>query len=234
MNRQVGMITIGQSPRADITGDVVSMIGDCVSMVETGALDELDPRADLAELAMDATTSTGVRYVTRLRDGRQVEITEGKLLPLLRKCIETLNERDIWIRALLCTGEYPDLADVPGLVRPYALIHHLMDAVLPSGCLGVIVPDESQVALKKKEWTTPNRECVVGVASPYLDCELIPEVASELAARGAQMLVLDCLGFSLDDKRRAMDSASRPVVLPRSILAWTLKELTCQPERRMC
>jgi len=234
MNTQVGMITIGQSPRTDITGDVTCIIGDSINVVEIGALDELDPSADLAELARGVNTSTAVRYVTRLRDGRQVEITEEKLLPLVSKCIEMLNERDIWIKALLCTGEYPDLAGVPGLIRPYALIHHLMDAVFPAGRLGVIVPGESQAALKEKEWTTRDRECVVGVASPYVDRQLIPEVASDLAERGAQVLVLDCLGFSLDDKRRAMGSANRPVVLPRSVLAWTLKELTCQPERRKC
>ena len=234
MNSQVGMITIGQSPRTDITSDVKCTIGDSVDLVEIGALDELDPGADLAELSRGATKSTAVQYVTRLRDGRQVEITEEKLLPLLRKCVETLDGRGVWIKALLCTGEYPDLADVPGLVRPYALIHHLIDAAFPAGRLGVIVPGESQAGLKQKEWTTPRRECVVGVASPYVDSQLIPKVASDLAERGAQIIVLDCLGFSLDHKKRAMESAGRPVVLPRSVLAWTLKELTCQPERGNC
>lgn len=234
MNTRVGMITIGQSPRTDITGDIRCMIGDSIGMVEIGALDELDTGVDLAVLAGQAKKSTEVQYVTRLRDARQVEITEEKLLPLLRKCIETLNERDIWIKALLCTGEYPDLAGVPGLIRPYALIHHLINAVFPAGRLGVIVPGESQVALKEKEWTTPDRECVVAVASPYVGSQLIPEVASDLAERGAQVIVLDCLGFSLDDKRRAIDSANRPVVLPRSVLAWTLTELTCRPERGKC
>jgi len=41
MNSQVGMITIGQSPRTDITSDVKCTIGDSVDLVEIGALDEL-------------------------------------------------------------------------------------------------------------------------------------------------------------------------------------------------
>ena len=45
---KVGLITVGQSPRSDVVPDMAAILGGDVEILEAGALDGLQPRADRA------------------------------------------------------------------------------------------------------------------------------------------------------------------------------------------
>ncbi|HHY46610.1 MAG TPA: AroM family protein [Firmicutes bacterium] len=234
MSCKIGLITIGQAPRSDITQDIRAVLGDSVELVEAGALDFLgDSPVPEALLHKDAGKHA-VTYVSRLRDGRVVEMTEKALIPLLWLSIERLRAEGVTILGLLCTGEYRALAKARDLIRPYPLIHNLVDAVLPEGHLGVIVPVESQVRLKQREWAAVNRCCTVEWASPYkqdssgAQKSRLLEVARAMEDNGVELIVLDCLGFSMEMKEMIQQVVKCPVLLPRSVLAWTLRELCRQ------
>ena len=74
-------ITIGQAPRTDVTADILPMLPPHVTLREYGALDELT-----WEQVMDAFhPAPGEQVlVSRMRDGRQVRMTEGYVLPRLQ------------------------------------------------------------------------------------------------------------------------------------------------------
>ena len=67
---RVGLITIGQSPRVDITSDIKDVLGSQIEIVECGALD------NLSHEEINALRPSEGEYilVTRLRDGSTVKI----------------------------------------------------------------------------------------------------------------------------------------------------------------
>ncbi len=221
MLAKVGLITIGQSPREDIVPHITRILGPEIEVREVGALDDASPGA----VDYRYSGEQGPVYVTRLRDKSQVEVAESTLLPLIRRCVSELRKDGISTFGLLCTGEYPDLADIPGLIRPYPVLHRLIDALLPAGRLGVVVPSVRQVEEKKRDWASPGREVCVAVASPYSAEDELNDACARLKTWGSQLVVLDCLGFSHELKMKARFMLGVPVVMAGSVLAWTMKEL---------
>jgi protein AroM len=67
--------------------------------------------------------------------------------------------------------------------------------------------------------------CVVA-ASPYTaDAADRDQAIEALRDWGADLVVLDCLGFDRSMKARAAAIAGVPMILPRTVLARTLAEL---------
>ena len=54
---------------------------------------------------------------------------------------------------------------------------------------------------------------------------VVYEAALKLRDRGAELLVMDCIGFTWEMKRRVLKETGLPVVLPRTVAARTLAEL---------
>jgi protein AroM len=91
--------------------------------------------------------------------------------------------------------------------------------------LGVITPDQGQVEEQRARWADAADQLSVVAASPYASVESLPQHAAELARRGAELIVLDSLGYSIAMKAAVRSAADRPVVLPRTVLARAALEL---------
>ena len=70
---KIGAITIGQSPRTDITGDICPLLAPNITLQEYGALDPFD--ADYINQNFAPGPDSSV-LVTRMRDASQVIIGE--------------------------------------------------------------------------------------------------------------------------------------------------------------
>ena len=63
-------------------------------------------------------------------------------------------------------------------------------------------------------------------ASPYVNPELsIAEGAKELADWGADVIIMDCMGYSLAMKEKVRQITGKPVILARAVAARALCEL---------
>jgi protein AroM len=223
MKSRVGLITIGQSPRTDIVPHIEEILGPDIQIREIGALDEIE---DPLHSEYRYSGGLGPVFATRLRDGSHIELSEATLLPLIRKCVEQLQSEGICVFGLLCTGEYPDLDDIRGLVRPYGLLHGVVDSLMPEGRLGIMVPTPHQVSDKEVEWEKPNREAFVYAASPYRGDEEVYDACARLKAANVGLVVMDCLGYSKRIKLMVCAEMGVPVILAGSLLAWALKEMS--------
>ncbi len=74
---KIGAITIGQSPRTDITGDICPLLAPNITLQEYGALDPFD--ADYINQNFAPGPDSSV-LVTRMRDASQVIIGEEHIL----------------------------------------------------------------------------------------------------------------------------------------------------------
>lgn len=70
MPLRTAFITIGQSPRSDLTPVLIERIGAGIDVTEYGALDELSAH----EIERLAPVSNAPRPVTRLRNGEEAVI----------------------------------------------------------------------------------------------------------------------------------------------------------------
>src|SRR5262245_16818933 len=103
---KVGLITVGQAPRSDVVPDMAEILGGDIEIVEAGALDGLD-RDEIARLAPEGDDEI---LVTRLTDGTAVFVGKSKMIPRVEARIAALEDEDVALNVLLCTGAFPKLA----------------------------------------------------------------------------------------------------------------------------
>lgn len=65
----------------------------------------------------------------------------------------------------------------------------------------------------------------MAASSPYEELN-IEDTAKELKAKGVDLLVLDCMGYTEQHKRRVKSATDLPVILSRSIVARVAAEMT--------
>jgi len=207
---RVGTITIGQSPRPDITVDLAELLPSPTEILERGLLDELSSR----EIEALAPTGSDFPLVTRLREGHSVVVAKEKLVPLLETSIRALESRSEAI-LLLCSGQFPEMPSQVPLLYPSRLLEHFVRALAPRSAT-VLVPHPGQVAPARGHWGRIVGEVEAIVANPY---------SWECPALRSRLTIMDCLGYSLAMKEEVRRKSGGRAVLVRSVAAAALREL---------
>ncbi|MEZ7173228.1 AroM family protein [Sporosarcina sp. OR05] len=216
--KSVGVLTIGQSPRTDVTPSIESILGKRVSIVESGGLDSLTNET-VQSVTPDESDTT---YISRMRDGKSVKIGKSKLLPLLQAELSALEET-VDIVLMLCTGDFPTLRANKPIVYPDKVLNHTVSALLPSGSLGLIIPLEEQRETLISKWQQEELKIFTEVASPYEESD-IAGAARALQKQGADLIVLDCMGYNEQHKSEAVKGSGLPVLLPRTLVSRVIAE----------
>jgi protein AroM len=219
-DRIVGLVTIGQSPRPDIVGDLRRVWEDKFRVEEAGALDFLAEH-EIRELRPKAGEHA---LFTVLRDGTTVLMARERLIPYLQKGIDLLVGRGATCVMVMCTSPFEGLrAEVP-LVLPYRVLAGFVRAVLAPGSRVVVaVPTPEQVEEARSRWTGQGME-VVGevVTSPFAPTDLLEAEFAGLPGWKPEGVILDCFGFGsrvLEVVRRIFRG---PVFSARHLAATTL------------
>lgn len=192
LNVRIGLITIGQSPRKDVTSTIRKMLGIEMELIEKGALNGLT-RKEIEKLA---PTARDYVLVTRLRDGTPVKVARRHIAPRIQKCLKELEALDVNINLLLCTGEFPSLKAEKPLIMPEALITNVVRC-MKGGKIGVVVPEKEQTSHAERKWRKKGVSVVVISANPYGEGEALEDAAKFLAEKEVDLIVLDCIGSPL-------------------------------------
>lgn len=223
----LGVVTIGQSPRADLTGELAAYLPAGTRLLERGALDGLGPPA-IAALAPGADEDT---LTSRLRDGRPVVLDRRRLVPRLEAAIAGLEQQGAGVSLLVCTGTFPPLRHRRPLLDAERLLVSGAGAVVrQGGPLGVIVPLPAQQEVMSLRWQRAlGAPVLVASADPYAGgaADAIPAAAGRLARRGARIALLDCMGYTEAHRAAAAARSGLPVLLARSIVGRLAGELLC-------
>lgn len=219
---RIGAVTIGQSPRTDVSGDFLDAIGSEVELLQSGALDGLTE----AEIAGMAPQKGDYVLVTRLRDGSQVRVAESRIHQRMKLAIQELEDAGATLVVLFCTGEFPDLVSRRLILRPDALLRRVVGELIGDGCLGVLVPVPEQIPAMMKKWQGVGSSCECQVVSPYTSTHAEMETAARLlASRGVDLVILDCIGYTRQMRDVVHIAAGTPVILPRTFLGKLAGEL---------
>ena len=217
----IGLVTIGQAPRTDITPDIVNFLPDSVDVIEAGALDEFES-SEAVEATLGPEDGQPV-FVTRLRDGSSVKIDRESVVDRMQTRIDDLaTNEDVSAIGVLCTGHFPDFeASVP-ILEPSDLLHGWASSIAHDGTIGVIVPEHEQIDQTYEKWTGFDLRTAAG--SPYTDeDEVIP--AAQSIGTETDLIVMDCMGYTSAMKAAVRDQTDTSVLLGRSVLAKTITEV---------
>jgi protein AroM len=87
------------------------------------------------------------------------------------------------------------------------------------------VPVTEQMQSESAKWSRLARQPIFASASPYSDdLDAVTRAGAQLAERGAQALLLDCIGFT-ERHRSAVAQTGLPVILSNAIVAKAVGEL---------
>lgn len=218
---KIGLVTIGQTPRVDLTPELKKILGDDVQIKEKGALDDLS----LEQVKTLYPKSGEEVLITRMADGTKVKIAGEKVFPLLKKKIKDLERERIGIIFLACTGEFPAIKTKSLVIRPQKLLYNTIKDLVKTKTLGVIIPSKDQVLSAKKRWSQAAEKVVVEACSPYDNIEVVETVADQLLQSEVDLIVLDCIGYTMKMKDIVYNKTKIPVILARSISAKVIREL---------
>lgn len=219
---RIAGITVGQSPRTDMTDDLEAALSDTLELVQYGALDDLtlaDVRQELAPTAGDEV------LVSRMRDGSQVTFSGERVVPLVQARVDQAEREGARAVIVLCTGAFPQLRHRVPLVFPQPLLHSVARALAGDDRVAVMVPETSQVKQARARWSASGVQVDVVAASPYAGIDGVTETAWGLAGSGAAFLCLDCMGFSRAMRDAARKASGLDVLLPRTLVARVVSEL---------
>jgi len=218
-HRRLGVLTVGQAPRDDVTPTLRAVLGESVLLRESGALDGLTEEG-LADLApRDSETP----LETRLSGGAPVLVAEERLVPLLRAAAERL-ARSCDLTLLLCSGEFPALAESHiGVVQPVHLLRGAVAALCHDRVLGIVGP-ASDMEGAPRRWGRCAGAVITSAASPYGRDGEVGAAVDDLAERGAQLVFLNDMAFTAEH-RAAAASAGLPVLCATTVVAHVLKDV---------
>ena len=216
-----GFVTIGQAPRDDI---LISMLPETPSshVIQHGALDGLS-RSELRELHPDEGETP---FVTRLADGSEVLVSKSQLMPYLQSAIERAESDGAGRVVVLCTGAFPSLTSTVPLIFPDRILQANVDALLPTGRIGVVMPHEDQMHIMQEKWATSGRTMVGDAASPYSSPDRLKEIARRMYDSEVDLIVLDCMGFTAEMKATVTTAVVTPVILSNRLVGRVVEELT--------
>ncbi len=219
---RLAAITIGQSPRVDMTGDMLELLSGSIELVEYGALDGYTYKE--AESRFSPNDNDDV-LVTRMRDGSQIRLAERHVVPLVQDCISRAEKDGVSGIILLCTGKFPEFTHEKLLLIPQPIFQSTAEKLAGGTKVGIIVPDKSQEEQVSKWWKLSGVETVVASGSPYLGMHEVEEAARHLEGKDISFICLDCMGYTVEMKKRVAEITGKPVILPRTLVARIADEL---------
>ena len=220
---KLGTLTIGQAPRADITPILERYLPDHWPRQHAGVLDGLSREEIAAKFAPQSTEI----LITRLLDGSSVRLDKAATQTALQCKIDMLEAGGCTTILLLCTGEFHGLTTRRAwLLEPERLIAPAAAALARERQVGIIVPLAEQVQSEAGKWASLARSPIYGVASPYAaDHTALQQAAEDLRQRGAELLLLDCMGFVEAHRKVAIHASGLPTILSNALVAKLVSEL---------
>ena len=162
---------------------------------------------------------------TLLPNGDNVRISKKAVEGRANAQLAKFRQEGIDVVMLACTGKFPNLTPEGLVILPSAVLHKMVEAVLPKGRLGVFSPLAEQTALIAGKWQREGVEVVGVTLQPGSDDASVDAAAREMAAKSPDLVVLDCMSYTSANKARVRRHHAGPVILSIAAAARVVEEL---------
>ena len=210
----IGFVTIGQSPRDDIVPGLRDMLPQNITVVESGALDDLSKK----EIDALAPVSDDYPLYTRLANGQPVTVAKRFIIPRVQACIDQLNSSGADVIALLCSGAFPDFLSRAPLLLPNQMVDDVIQSALnEQQRIAVLLPLVAQIKPIHRHYRNDDNLLLFSLA-PAANNAAIDQVALCLADHRVDLIVLRCFSYSFAMKDAIAFQTSKPTLIARSLL----------------
>jgi protein AroM len=220
-HRRMGVVVIGQSPRPSMEAEIATVLSSGTSIELRGALDGMSR----AEIDAIPPVDGADALFTLLPNGDNVRISKKAVEGRANAQLARFRQEGIDVAMLACTGKFPNLAPEGLVILPSAVLHRLVEAVLPKGRLGVFSPLPEQTALIAKKWQREGVEVVGVTLQPGSDDAAVDAAARTMAFSQPDLVVLDCMSYTSANKARVRQIYAGPVILSIAAAARVVEEL---------
>ncbi|WP_347554112.1 AroM family protein [Robbsia sp. KACC 23696] len=225
-SRKLGTLTIGQAPRADITPILDQHLPASLPRVHLGVLDGMT-HADI-EAQFTPQPGNGT-LISKLLDGTAVVLDKLAVRAVLQSKIDALVDQGCDVVLILCTGEFHGLVGrTAWLVEPDQIVPPAAAAIAGDRQVGILVPLVGQIESEYQKWQGLRKRPICATASPYADPNDTRELeaaARQLRDQGAELLIMDCMGFVERHREVAKAASGLPVILSNALIARLTAEL---------
>src|SRR5262249_55928363 len=157
-----------------------------------------------AEIAEHGPEPGHYLLISLLRNGQSVTLSKEKILPLVQQKIDALGDDGADAILLLCTGAFPAFKSDRVIVKPQEALYRLVIGLADRDTrIGALTPLADQLAQSRAKWREYGVDPVLAAASPYSTEDEVTPATRDLAERGANLIFMDCMGYSLSMKARA-------------------------------
>lgn len=223
MSPTLAILTIGVVPVKEILPLLTEHIPE-QQITHLSLLGEMDPDEVRAEYGAEPGETA---IPTRLRDDSLGMVSRDKIERDLQSVIEVMDNQGYDVILLMSTADVRGLvARNSILIEPQRIIPPLVASIVDGHQVGVIVPVPEMMAPQKRKWQVLENEPYYTLGHPFLSSESeFIAAAKSLVEKGADVLMLDCLGFHQHHRDLLQKALDVPVLLSNVLVARLAAEL---------
>lgn len=223
MKATLAILTIGVVP----VSEVLPLLTEHVSEQQITHLSLL-AGISREEVMEDYAIGTGEDPLpTMLSDGDLAHVSHQKVERALQGIIEVLDNQGYDVILLMSTAPISGLvARNSILLEPMRIIPPLVASIVDGHQVGVIVPIQELLDNQANKWKVLQKMPLFALANPFWDSETkLIDAGRELLDQGADVLMLDCLGFHQRHRDLLQKALDVPVLLSNVLVTRLASEL---------
>lgn len=223
MSSTMAILTVGVVPVQTILPLLTEHISE-QQITHFSLLGKMDPQDVLTDYKIDPGETP---LPTRLCDGSIAMVSREKVERDLQSVIEVMDNQGYDVILLMSTADIRGLnARNAILIEPQRIIPPLVASIVDGHQVGVIVPIPELMEPQQRKWSVLEKTPFYTLAHPYEATEYqLVSAGKELIEQGADVLMLDCLGFHQWHRDLLQKSLDVPVLLSNVLVARLASEL---------
>lgn len=223
MSASLAILTIGVVPMSEVLPLLTEYI-DEQHITHHSLLGKMSREDVMADYAVEPGDDP---LLTLLNDNQIAHVSRQKVERDLQSVVEVLDNRGYDVIILMSTAAIKSMAARNSiLLEPLRIIPPLVASIVDGHQVGVIVPVAELLAAQEKKWQVLQMPPVYSLANPVHGSEQqLIDAGQALLDQGADVIMLDCLGFHQRHRDILQQALDVPVLLSNVLIARLASEL---------
>ncbi|EAB0328450.1 AroM family protein [Salmonella enterica] len=223
MSASLAILTIGVVPMSEVLPLLTEYI-DEQHITHHSLLGKMSREDVMADYAVEPGDDP---LLTLLNDNQIAHVSRQKVERDLQSVVEVLDNQGYDVIILMSTAAIKSMAARNSiLLEPLRIIPPLVASIVDGHQVGVIVPVAELLAAQEKKWLVLQMPPVYSLANPVHGSEQqLIDAGQALLDQGADVIMLDCLGFHQRHRDILQQALDVPVLLSNVLIARLASEL---------
>ncbi len=223
MSASLAILTIGVVPMSEVLPLLTEYI-DEQHITHHSLLGKMSREDVMADYAVEPGDDP---LLTLLNDNQIAHVSRQKVERDLQSVVEVLDNQGYDVIILMSTAAIKSMAARNSiLLEPLRIIPPLVASIVDGHQVGVIVPVAELLAARREKWQVLQMPPVYSLANPVHGSEQqLIDAGQALLDQGADVIMLDCLGFHQRHRDILQQALDVPVLLSNVLIARLASEL---------